>query len=119
MNKPYHPDDTDLTWRRRKNDKDKGGNHGGKGGGPLAPFMPGDRMALARQLSFGFGGKPKHNADYLSQTYTRFPQPDLRFGIGGGRGGNNRPGGIGLPNGYTVIGPDGQPTQYRPMTMMR
>lgn len=112
--KDIRPDDGGIFARdkpkNRNDDKEKGGK---PTGGLLSAFMPGDKAALARQLSFGFGGAPKGIKAFLGATYNPLPLPQFRYGggMGGGKGNNNGggdPNKPDVPDGYQVIdvGPD-------------
>jgi hypothetical protein len=93
----YHPDDSGLLAGppNTKEEEEKRKRKGGRG--LLAPFMPGDKAALAQQMAMGFGGSPKANLTYLNQLYSRMP---VNFnyrgigggGLGGGQGGGQNPG---------------------------
>lgn len=90
----YHPDDGGLLQRKpKKNHAGDGKGGDGSSRGLLSSFMPGDKMALARQLSFGFGGSPKANVKFLNQTYSGLPTSSFQYGRGGGNGNGNGNGG--------------------------
>ncbi len=69
----YHPDDTGMIPADRDKKKDGGKKHqGGFRGAMMSPFMPGQRGAIAGQLSSAFGGGGQQWNKNLSAIYAPF-----------------------------------------------
>jgi hypothetical protein len=94
MVKPFHPDDTGLLVNRHPggmNGGDDGrlppknrnnNNDGGGQRGLLSPYGPGGLGLLSSQLAQGFGGSPKHWANFIGQSYSPMQMPQqFEYGI--------------------------------------
>lgn len=85
--KPYHPDDSDMTYDPKKN----GGKGGGKGNatGGMNVLGPGGNKNLAEDMAEGFGGTVQQWMKNIKEPY----RYKFNYGGGGNGGGNGNGGG--------------------------